>query len=468
MLLHFFAQAFKKPGKAYLDWLQPQNKKALVRGIALTFITMTGLSIVDHFYYADIYYRKLGITKGAGLSADNYYRLLFVPLFNLVAALLANSKWNNTKMRFEALAAAVLFISLTGLWSSFIWQGHYKADDYTYEVLVLILFSSLLYGLSFRASFILSALMVLSVLLLLAYDDRVELELAIYDASLILLVWVPVMIGTFKLEQAMAANFRAIVKLEEANHGIMQQAMELKSKNQDLEQFAYASSHDLQEPLRTISNFVAILNKQLNEQMAAEQRLYMDLVLNSTDRMKNLIHALLDYSRIGRNKQLERVDCNEMLKEVIMDLDYSIRQSNATVKVGDLPVIVGFRAELATLFQNLISNALKFRQAEVPPFVQIDGSTSHDGYLFSVKDNGIGIDPKYADKIFQLFSRLHNKDEYEGTGIGLTHSKKIVELHGGRIWVEARPGSGAIFYFILSNTLTNNSNEKEATMHYAY
>ncbi len=467
MRLWKLIKSFKKPSKAYLNWLQPQNKRALARGTLLTLVTMTALSYVDHFYYAEIYYRELGNTAERSFSFDNIFRLVFVPFANLAAVFLAMSNWNNSKKRFEGIAIGVLSLSIVGLWGSFLFQPHYTADDYTYEVLVLILFAPLLYGLTFRTGFFLTIFMVLSVWVLLAVDERLEPEYAIYDTALITLVWVPVMVSTSKLEQAMIANFNAIAKLEEANRDILQQALELKSKNQDLEQFAYASSHDLQEPLRTISNFVQILNNQLNVQMAEEQRLYMSLVLNSTDRMKNLIHGLLEYSRIGRNKQLERIDCNQMLKEVIVDLDYSIKQSEGTIKVGKLPVIYAYKSELTSLFQNLISNALKFSRADVAPIVEIKGSVNADGYLFCVKDNGIGIDPKYADKIFQLFSRLHNKDEYEGTGIGLTQSKKIVELHGGRIWLEPCPSGGTAFCFNISNALSKNYNEKEAKLYHA-
>lgn len=195
--------------------------------------------------------------------------------------------------------------------------------------------------------------------------------------------------------------------------------------------------------------------------MAEEQRLYMGLVLSSTDRMKNLIHAILDYSRIGRDRKLEAIDCNQLLNDVLADLDFALQESRGKVELGWLPMVYGYKAELATLFQNLISNALKFRQPDVPPIVKVSGSTCGSDFLFVVEDNGIGIDPKYDNKIFQLFSRLHNKDVYEGTGIGLTHSKKIVELHGGRIWVEAKEKYGTCFYFKIPQRIATTQQEKE-------
>ncbi|MCC6726727.1 MAG: hypothetical protein IT258_19655 [Saprospiraceae bacterium] len=467
MSLQQLTKIFKKPSQAYLDWRQPHNKRALVRGTILTLLTMTAISLADYFYYAEAYYQEMGIAWKREFTTDNFFRLVCVPLINIGAIVLAKSAWNNSQKRLDWIAFGVLFFTVAGIWMCSTCQEHYTSDDYTYEVLVLMVFAPLLYGLSFRTAFFFSGLLVLSVLAQLAIDKQIELGTAIYDVAVITMTWVPIAVGNFKMEQAMRANFRAITQLEEANQGILKQATELKSKNHDLEQFAYASSHDLQEPLRTISNFVTILNKQLHHQMTEDQRLYMSLVLNSTERMKNLIHAILEYSRIGRNKQLERIDCNEMLKEVIADLNFSIEAANSTIKLGQLPVVNGYKAELATLFQNLISNALKFRKADIAPIVEISGSADEDGYLFCVSDNGIGIDPQFADKVFHLFSRLHNKDEYEGTGIGLTHSKKIVELHDGTIWLEHCPGGGAAFCFKISNSLINDSNEKETRLHHA-
>lgn len=469
MLRYQLTKFLSKPSQAYLDWRQPHNKRALVRGTILTLLTMTSVSFADYFYYAAAYYRELGIEWEREFTNDNFFRLVCVPLINLVAIFLAKSAWNNSKKRLEWIAFGVISVTVAGIWVCSVCQEHYTADDYTYEVLVLMVFAPLLYGLTFRTASFYSGMLVASVFVQLAIDTQIELGTAIYDVAVITMTWVPVVIGTFKMEQAMTANFNAITKLEEANQDILKQAMELKSKNHDLEQFAYASSHDLQEPLRTISNFMNILNKQLHGQLAEDQRLYMSLVLNSTERMKSLIHAILEYSRIGRNKQLERIDCNEMLKEVVADLDYAIQQAEGKIERGQFPVIYGFKPELATLFQNLISNALKFRRAELPPIVEISCMTNEDGYLFCVRDNGIGIDPQYADKIFHLFSRLHNKDKYEGTGIGLTHSKKIVELHGGTIWLEPCQDGGSAFWFNISNSLNNNnSNEKETGLYHAH
>jgi signal transduction histidine kinase len=451
---------FKKPSIAYRTWVSPQHKKSLLVGAIFTLITVTLLSYVDYFFY----YSSYTATKSFGW--DNAYRLIVVPLIGLGVVVFSISNKHKTISNFEWLAGVVIFMPLSGMVGSAICQPYYTSDEYTYDVLIIILFTQLLFGLSFRTAFVFSFVEVVSVLVYLGLDQSVEAGVISYNTVLILTVWACVLLGAAKLEQSRHANFLAITKLEQAHDDLLKQTLELKSKNEDLQQFAYASSHDLQEPLRTISNFVTILNKKLEGQLTEEYKQYLGIVLQSTDRMKNLIHAILEYSRIGRNKQLERIDCNELLQAVIVDLDYSIQQSNGTVTVGTLPVIYGYKSELASLFQNLISNALKFRRAGVPPVVQISVGVNKDGYLFCVRDNGIGIDPKYADKIFQLFSRLHNKEEYEGTGIGLTHGKKIVELHGGRIWLESCD-VGTTFCFSISNALSKNSNEKEAQLHHA-
>jgi light-regulated signal transduction histidine kinase (bacteriophytochrome) len=176
---------------------------------------------------------------------------------------------------------------------------------------------------------------------------------------------------------------------------------------------------------------------------------YLDFIVQATDRMKVLIKDLLDYSRIGRKTELQKVDCNIILSEVLADLNKAIKDVHAEIISDQLPVIKGYPTELKQLFQNLISNALKFRKIDVNPLINISAEKNNEHWTFSFKDNGIGIEERYYEKIFIIFQRLHTRNEFEGSGIGLSHCKKIVELHGGKIWVESRIGEGSTFYFTI-------------------
>jgi PAS domain S-box-containing protein len=230
---------------------------------------------------------------------------------------------------------------------------------------------------------------------------------------------------------------------------VTQRTAELESKNKELEQFAYVASHDLQEPLRTTSGFVELLRKQYRGKLDENADKYIDYIIQSSDRMKILIKDLLDYSRIGRKKEYEQVDCSTMLKEVLADLDKVIKENCAQVKAGQLPMVTGFGTEIKLLFQNLISNSIKFRKPGVAPEIWIDSRRENGHWEFAFRDNGIGIEKRFLERIFIIFQRLHTRSEYEGSGIGLAHCKKIAELHGGKIWVTSMPGEGSTFYFTI-------------------
>ena len=234
---------------------------------------------------------------------------------------------------------------------------------------------------------------------------------------------------------------------------VKQRTAELESKNKELEQFAYVASHDLQEPLRTISGFVELLNKQYKTKLDETADTYINYTIQASDRMKTLIKDLLDYSRLGREKQFTRVDCNNILAEVLADLDKIIKDTNAGISTSHLPVLNNaFPTEIKLLFQNLVTNSIKFRQPGVRPEIAIDACRENGHWRFSFRDNGIGIEKQYQERIFIIFQRLHNRTQYDGSGIGLAHCKKIVELHGGQIWVSSVPAKGSTFFFtILDN-----------------
>ena len=224
---------------------------------------------------------------------------------------------------------------------------------------------------------------------------------------------------------------------------------ELERKNMELEQFAYVASHDLQEPLRTTSSFAEILQKQYHGKLDEKADKSLTYIIQATERMKILIHDLLDHSRIGTKKELTSVDCNTIVKEVIADLDVAINESGARIEVEQLPVISGYSTEMKQLFQNLVINAIKFRKKDIAPLIRISSEKTNGHWTFAVKDNGIGIDPQHSDRIFVIFQRLHTRDEYQGSGIGLSNCKKIVELHKGKIWIEPKAGEGSTFLFTI-------------------
>ncbi|MFT3823186.1 MAG: PAS domain S-box protein [Chitinophagaceae bacterium] len=230
---------------------------------------------------------------------------------------------------------------------------------------------------------------------------------------------------------------------------VQQRTAELESKNKELEQFAYVASHDLQEPLRTTSSFVELLRKQYRGKLDPTADKYLDYILHSSDRMKILIKDLLDYSRIGREKEIKQVDCNLILADVLADLDKVIKENDAEIHSEVLPVVSAYPTELKLMFQNLISNSIKFKKQGVKPVIEIRSYRENGFYKFSVQDNGIGLEPQHRQRIFIIFQRLHNRSEYEGSGIGLAHCKKIAELHGGQIWVDAEPGEGCTFFFTI-------------------
>jgi signal transduction histidine kinase len=234
---------------------------------------------------------------------------------------------------------------------------------------------------------------------------------------------------------------------------VMQRTVELENKNRELEQFAYVASHDLQEPLRTISGFVELLQKEYHERLDGNGSKYLEYLSQGSDRMKTLIKDLLDYSRIGREKEAMMVDSRNTISEVLADLDKSIRESGATIRASNLPVLRAYPTELKLLLQNLITNAIKFRNPDRQPEILVSAVSETAWWKFIVSDNGIGIEPQFLERIFIIFQRLHSRTAYEGSGIGLAHGKKIAELHGGRIWAESTPGEGSRFIFTISKDL---------------
>ncbi len=226
-------------------------------------------------------------------------------------------------------------------------------------------------------------------------------------------------------------------------------AQELERSNADLQHFAYIASHDLQEPLRMVSSYMQLLSRRYQGKLDADADEFIGFAVDGAKRMQALINALLSYSRVGtQGKALEPTDCEKILDDTLQALKNAIADSGAQISRAALPTVMADATQLGQLFQNLIANAIKFRNHHAP-VVRISAERKGAEWAFTVADNGIGFEPEYADRVFVMFQRLHGKDAYPGTGIGLAVCKKIVERHGGKIWVESKPGEGASFHFTL-------------------
>ncbi|MEX1103059.1 MAG: ATP-binding protein, partial [Dehalococcoidia bacterium] len=220
--------------------------------------------------------------------------------------------------------------------------------------------------------------------------------------------------------------------------------------NQELAQFAYVASHDLQEPLRMVASFTQLLSRRYKGQLDDDADEFIRFAVDGVTRMQSLINDLLAYSRVGtRNNAMEPTDVNFLIERVCIDLAPAIEESGATVTSTGLPTLDVDPTQFGQLLQNLVANAIKYRSPGRAPEVSVTGAHEDGAWHFTVKDNGIGIDPDYFDRIFIIFQRLHGKEDYEGTGIGLAICKKIVERHGGRIWVESEPHTGSAFHFTV-------------------
>jgi signal transduction histidine kinase len=230
------------------------------------------------------------------------------------------------------------------------------------------------------------------------------------------------------------------------------QASALIIANQELEQFAYIASHDLQQPLRTIANYMQVLKEDCLDQMGVDGVKYMQAINNATNRMSRLITALLEFSTAGNDKSVSIVDCNLAVKKVLKNMAADISSAHAVITVSAMPTMHLYEREFKMLLTHLLDNAIKFRNGDTVPEIEIKSVESNGEYQFSITDNGIGIAPEHLKKIFQIFQRLHPVADYAGSGIGLAICKKIVEFHKGRIWATSVEGKGSVFHFSIPIT----------------
>ena len=241
------------------------------------------------------------------------------------------------------------------------------------------------------------------------------------------------------------------IALKKAHQALKKYNTELERSNEELEQFAYVASHDLQEPLRMVSSYTQLLERRYKDKLDEDANEFIHYAVDGAKRMQTLINDLLVYSRVGtRGSLFENVKLEEILGVVQLNLKQLIEDTDAKITIGKIPEINGDKTQLIQLFQNLIANAIKFRKKDIKPEIAISFSNKNDQLECKIKDNGIGMDPKYGERIFMIFQRLHHKSEYPGSGIGLAVCKKIVQRHGGKIWFESEPQKGTVFHFTLS------------------
>jgi chemotaxis family two-component system sensor kinase Cph1 len=260
-------------------------------------------------------------------------------------------------------------------------------------------------------------------------------------------------------EKMLAKKAEYMVQLNKLNKDLQKQARTLAISNAELEQFAYVASHDLQEPLRMIASFMFQLEKKYSDVVDDRGRQYIRFAVDGAKRMREIILDLLDFSRVGKMEDdLEEVNLNKLINEILVLHRRQIEEVRAAIHVENLPTFQTYKTPMRQVFQNLLSNALKYHKPDEAPVINISSKETKTHFQFAVKDNGIGIAPEYFDKIFIIFQRLHSKDEFSGTGMGLAIAKKIAENLGGKMWVESADGKGSTFYFTI---LKNNKDESD-------
>jgi PAS domain S-box-containing protein len=264
-------------------------------------------------------------------------------------------------------------------------------------------------------------------------------------------IWVSALATRIEFQGRVAVllSLKDVTETRRAEEKLKQTMAELARSNTELERFAYIASHDLQEPLRMVASYTQLLGRRYRGKLDSDADEFIGYAVDGATRMQQLINALLDYSRVGtRAKPLEPTDCEAVFNNAVANLKVAIKETDAVVEHDPLPTVVADATQMVQLFQNLLGNSVKFH-SDKRPEIHVGAQRNGSEWIFSVRDNGIGIDPKYFERIFIIFQRLHGRGEYPGTGIGLAICKKIIERHKGRIWVESQPGNGATFYFTI-------------------
>lgn len=251
--------------------------------------------------------------------------------------------------------------------------------------------------------------------------------------------------------KSVANLLAAAIERQEYQNELEATIAQLEASNDRLEQFAYAASHDMQEPLRMVSSYLQLIDDRYEDVLDEDGQEFLEYAVGGAERMREMINGLLEYSRVDKGEEFAPTDCNRIVDEVMEGLQVTIDESDAEITTDSLPTVHADEGQLMQVFQNLLANAIKYH-GEEPPQIEITAELTHQEWVISVQDNGIGIDREGADKIFDVFQRLHSRQERSGTGVGLALCERIIERHNGRIWVESEPGEGSTFSFTLPQT----------------
>ena len=267
---------------------------------------------------------------------------------------------------------------------------------------------------------------------------------------------IEISLGPIETEEGMLISsvIHDVTRRKHTEEKLRHTMADLERSNEELERFASVASHDLAEPLRAVSTYCQLISNQYGEKLDAEGRQFLAFAVDGARRMTTLIKELLEYSSLGSQpKPFQETDFREVVNQAIANLEVAIRENEAQVTIGTLPTVRGDFNQLVLLFQNLLSNALKYRNKAAPPRIHVSAEKKGSEWTFSVQDNGIGIQEEHFSRIFDIFRRLHSQVEYSGTGIGLATCRKIVENHRGKIWVDSKPGKGSTFFFSVPNAI---------------
>ncbi|MCB9231794.1 MAG: hypothetical protein H6581_09025 [Bacteroidia bacterium] len=410
---------------------------------ALALAHVSGGLMYSSFYLID--YFKLGEMNWPVF----WVRVVAFPLLLIMTGSLMALGRLKTQNQLNTLATCTLSSAHAGHF--FISMSTPQLGDQYLLVLTMVslLFTIHLCGIQFRTAFKISGVVLIAFILKeLFWGEYIWGEFAFKLMSMVFFVIAGLLSG-FMAERTRRQEFMH-------QHDLEMQRQHLLSKNKELQQFAYIASHDLQEPLRTVASFTDLLAREHQEQLDDHGRQFLSFILKATSRMQRLIKGLLDYSRLGTEKKIVLVDTRREVEEVIADLQVVVEENQVEFVLGKLPVISSYETEFRVIIQNLLNNAIKFSRKDVPNQISVSARKIGSFWQFEIADQGIGIESEHRERIFLIFQRLHNESQYQGTGIGLAHCRKLVELRGGKIWVEANPGGGSIFYFTLPIEIHEN------------